>query len=187
MLFSFLHIAWVLETKCQEAKRDGHGLIGTTTPSSLQKEFKTCKVDYILSNVFHVLILVSYVSYFPLPVKKTSIPYRNPNPAAHRRSWKQEEAAKAATAQTVLWELHSPSSEHLFMPFTWPDFIVISMTILENIDFLGIFQFLPLLNLISGSSENFSHYQNEVPHSLFQLVAAMFSSNEAQHIIWLVI
>lgn len=73
------------------------------------------------------------------------------------------------------------------MPFTWPDFIVISTTILENIDFFSIFQFPSLLNPIFGSSENLSRYQNEAPRSLFQLVAAMFSSNEAQHIIWLVI
>lgn len=87
------------------------------------------------------------VIFFSTASEKTSIPYRNPNPAAYRMSWKQEGAAKDETAQTVLWELHSPSSEHLFMPFTWPDFIVISMTILENIDFFSIFQFLSLLKL----------------------------------------
>lgn len=60
----------MLETQRQDAERDGNGLLGTTIPSSRQKDFKACKVDYILLKVFYILILVCQLSSFPLPVKR---------------------------------------------------------------------------------------------------------------------
>lgn len=109
----------MLETQRQDAERDGNGLLGllgTTIPSSRQKDFKACKVDYILLKVFYILILVCQLSSFPLPVKRH--PSHTGTQIQLRREGIGNEAAKAETAQTVLRESHSPSSEHLFMPST---------------------------------------------------------------------